>query len=466
MTEAVQTFADYGTSFQEKIFHALFTDKQWAAQMCEVIKFEYFELKYIKFLVERFFAYHSKYKTFPTLDALVLIVKDDLGASSDQALKSQVVECLIRMRNGVDTDDFPFVKEKALDFCKQQAFKDALEQAVDLIATEKYDTVVDVVKRAMTAGSPATPGHDFFEDYEARFVRINRRPVPTGISHLDANGILNGGLGKGELGIVVGNTGTGKSHFLVQLGAEALKRGLDVMHYTLELSEFSVGLRYDSYLCGINSDTIIDAKKDVIQHYDDATNYGRLFIKEYPTGFPTVMTLKAHLDRLALKGFRPDVLIIDYADIMRSTRKFDSLRHELKLVYEQLRNLAMETDLPIWSASQANRQSANADVVGLENMSEAYGKAMVADVILSLSRKADEKALGTGRIFIAKNRAGRDGLVFGVKVDTAQSRFEVMNDNAQTLLEHQEAEKGDVKAKIKAKMNSLRKDKLVGLQSK
>lgn len=203
-------FSDFGQSFQEKIFHALFTDKQWAAQMCEVIKFEYFELKYIKFLVERFFAYHTRYKTFPTLDALVMIVKEDLNTTSDQVLKSQVVESLIRVRDGVDTDDFPFVKEKALDFCKQQAFKDALEQAVDLIATEKYDTVVDVVKRAMTAGSPSTPGHNFFEDREARFVRINRRPVPTGMDKLDAQGILNGGLGRGELGIIVGNTGTGK----------------------------------------------------------------------------------------------------------------------------------------------------------------------------------------------------------------------------------------------------------------
>ena len=460
------SLSDFGSSFQEKIFQALFTDRQWASQMCEVIKFEYFELKYTRFLVERLFSYHSKYKTFPTIEALVMIVKDDLGTTSDKILQSQVFECLIRMREGVDTSDFPFVKEKALDFCKQQAFKDALEQAVDLIATEKYDTVVDVVKKAMTAGSPATPGHNFFEDYEARFVKINRKPVPTGIGPLDAKGIMNGGLGIGELGIVVGNTGTGKSHFLVQLGAEALKVGLNVMHYTLELSEYSVGLRYDSYLCEVNSDLVVDSKDDVMKHYGGANGYGSLYIKEYPTGFPTIVTLKAHMDRLALKGFRPDVIIIDYADIMRSTRKFDSLRHELKLVYEQLRNLAMECKLPIWSASQANRSSANSDIVGLENMSEAYGKAMVADVILSISRKAEEKAVGTGRLFIAKNRAGRDGLVFGVKIDTAQSRFTVLSDKAQTLDEMRSSETDDFKQKIADKLKGLTKDKSLGIQSK
>jgi len=136
---------------------------------------------------------------------------------------------------------------------------------------------------------------------------------------------------------------------------------------------------------------------------------------------------------LQLKGFKPDVVIIDYADIMKSSRSYDSLRHELKLVYEELRNLAMELEIPIWTASQANRESAQANVVGLENMSEAYGKAMVADVVVSLSRKAAEKATGFGRLFIAKNRAGKDGIVFPVSIDTSMSRFEILDETALTL---------------------------------
>ena len=123
------------------------------------------------------------------------------------------------------------------------------------------------------------------------------------------------------------------------------------------------------------------------------------------------------------------MIIIDYADIMRATRKFDALRHELKMIYEELRNLSAELHIPVWTASQANRSSAQNDIVGLENMSEAYGKAMVADVVLSLSRKAHEKAHGAGRLFIAKNRAGRDGLILPVKIDTTESRISVLSDN-------------------------------------
>ena len=113
-----------------------------------------------------------------------------------------------------------------------------------------------------------------------------------------------------------------------------------------------------------------------------------------------------------LRGFVPSVIIIDYADIMRSTKSYDSLRHELKLIYEELRNLAMDLSVPVWTASQANRDSANSEIVGLENMSEAYGKAMVADLVISLSRKPMEKSTNTGRLFVAKNRAGRGRIAF------------------------------------------------------
>ena len=287
--------------------------------------------------------------------------------------------------------------------------------------------MISVMKEALGAGMPSTTGHDFFEDMEVRFQRIERLPCPTGIKFLDEKDVLNGGLGRGELGVVTANTGVGKSHFLVSVGAEALRMGKNVIHYTFELSESLTGIRYDSNLCDINSKEVIPNKDYVMETYKNS-DFGRLIIKEYPTGSASVITLKNHVEKLMLKGFKPSLIIIDYADIMRSTRRYDSVRHELKLIYEELRNLATEINVPVWTASQANRDSANSMIVGLENMSEAYGKAMVADVVLSISRKAAEKAAGTGRIFVAKNRAGRDGLLFPVTIDTAKSRITLRED--------------------------------------
>ena len=120
---------------------------------------------------------------------------------------------------------------------------------------------------------------------------------------------------------------------------------------------------------------------------------------------------------------------------MGSSRRFDSLRHELKLIYEELRNLSMDMNIPIWTASQANRESANASVVGLENMSEAYGKAMVADIVLSLSRKPIEKSKGSGRLFVAKNRAGKDGILFPIFIDTSRSKLSIATDASEMSME-------------------------------
>jgi replicative DNA helicase len=433
--DSFSSFGKYGKIFQEKIFQGLLTDKTWASQMTEVMTPEFFDLKYLRFLTDRYFQYFIKYKDFPTLNLLITIVKEGLSQGTDVILRDQIVEFLHRMKTNPDVSDLQYVKDNALDFCKRQAFKSALTKAVELIETEQFEGVVNIMKEAVGAGLPSSIGHDFFNDIEARFIRQRRMTISTGIRQIDRKEVLNGGLGKGELGVVVAPTGVGKSHFLVSVGAAALKMGYNVVHYTFELSETVLGTRYDSHLCRISATDIPDLREVVIAEYAQMKDLGRLIIKEYPTGSASVMTLRNHVEKLLLKGIKPDVIVIDYADIMRSSRKYDSMRHELKLIYEELRAMAVDCQVPIWTASQANREAANADVVGLENMSEAYGKAMVADFICAISRKPSEKLLGGARLHVAKNRAGRDGFVFPIKIDTSQSRIEVMDEIAEMSLE-------------------------------
>jgi replicative DNA helicase len=357
-----------------------------------------------------------------------------------------------------DVGDLEFVKERSLDFCKKQALKNALEKSVELIATEKYESVITVMKDAISRGMPSSIGHDFFEDYESRFSKINRVTCPTGIPELDKKDILNGGLARGEIGVITAPTGVGKSHFLVHVGSEALRVGKNVIHYTFELSERSVGLRYDSNLCDMPSNDVVDRKDEVLEVYKNA-ELGRLIIKEYPTGAATVTTIRNHIEKLLLKSFVPSLIIIDYADIMRSTRRYDSLRHELKLIYEELRNLSMDMNFPVWTASQANREAANSSVVGLENMSEAYGKAMVADVVLSLSRKPMEKSSGCGRLFVAKNRAGRDGILFPIHMDTSKSKLHIVeNGDEMSLSDVIKTDAGSMKNLLKQKWKEVNGD--------
>ena len=140
---------------------------------------------------------------------------------------------------------------------------------------------------------------------------------------------------------------------------------------------------------------------------------------------------------------------------MKSSRAFDSLRHELKLIYTELRNLSGELQVPVWTASQANKDGSKSEVVGLENLGESYGKAQVADVVLSISRKPMEKSEGTGRIFVAKNRAGRDGLLFPINIDTARSKFTIMDENHLTLNEAVAQDESSIKNKLREKWKEV-----------
>lgn len=423
------TFGQYGQHFQAKVMQALLADRAYAEQMLEVFDSRYFELNYLRFLSERYFAYAKKYKDFPTLQLLVTIIKDDLkAAGTDAALKDQIVDFLKKVQTNPSPQDLPFVKDKTLDFCRKQALKGALEKAVDLIATDKYESIVDVVKTAVSVGTTPSLGLDLHDDIEARFVNLVRNCVPTGIPQLDAKRVFNGGSGKGELGVVIAPTGVGKSHFLVMLGANALRLGFNVLHYTFELSEEKTAVRYDSNLVEIDSSDVLDNKQKIIDFYKQNTSLGRLKIKHFPANSATIFTLRSHVEKLALKGFRPDLVLIDYADIMRSTRQYDSLRHELKLIYEELRGYADELEIPFWTASQSNKEGSESEIIDLSNMSEAYGKAFVADSVVSLSRRAQEKATGFGRIYVAKNRAGDDGIIFPTRINTARSTFEIIGE--------------------------------------
>jgi len=456
INSSTANFSQYGKVFQEKIFQGLLTDHRWSAQMFEVMKPDFFDVKSLAYLTMRYFSYYEKYKCFPTMPLLITIIKEDLGNSDDAILKDQIVEFLYRIKMNPDMGDIEYVKDKSLDFCKRQAFRDALEQAVELIQTDKFESVVGLMKEAVSIGLPHNTGHDFFEDADARFIKINRQVCPTGINRLDAKDILNGGLGRGEIGVVTANTGVGKSHWLVAMGANAMRVGKNVLHYTFELSEHAVALRYDSNLCGIPSNEVQDHKEEVLKRYE-GLELGRLIIKEYPTGSASSVTIRNHIEKLMLRGFMPSLIVIDYADIMRSTKSYDSLRHELKLIYEELRNLSMDLNVPIWTASQANRDSANSEIVGLENMSEAYGKAMVADVVVSLSRRAMEKSTGAGRLFVAKNRAGKDGLVFPVHIDTSRSIIKIVDESELTLREATQNDESELKAMLKKKWKEVSK---------
>lgn len=426
------TFQNLGKTFQEKVMQALIMDRVWAANFVEVFEvdssFEYAELK---LLANRYIGHYNQYKEFPSLDLLISVVKEDFKNMNDALLKERMVSFLKKVKTNNELGDLGWVKDKAFSFCRQQQVKRAILESSELAEDEeKYDVIVEKMKKAISSGIAMTDGLDYINDIDARYSETYRRCVGTGISHLDDKKMLNGGLGAGEIGIVVAPTGVGKSHALVHFGAQALLKGKNVLHYTLELNERIIGIRYDSHMVDISSTDCVDHQDTIRKFFEtNAATLGKLRIKNLPSRNTTVNTLRAHMEKLKLKDFSPDLLLVDYAGIMRSSNKYDLLRIELKEVIQELRDFAVELDIPVWTALQSNKEGSNSDIVDLSNMAESYAQASIADVVLGISRKSQNKATGMGSLFVAKNRAGMDGVLYNIHMDTAKSRIRILSDN-------------------------------------
>ncbi len=201
---------------------------------------------------------------------------------------------------------------------------------------------------------------------------------------------------------------------------------MTVLHYTLELNEAYVGLRYDSVITGIANQNLKHYQnqvKDDLEKLD-----GDLIIKHYPTKSVSVLGLRAHIEKCIMQDKKPDVVIVDYADLLRGHGQ--EKRHELESIYEDLRGMAGEYEIPVWTASQANRSALEEDVIDASKVSESYGKVMVADFIISLSRKVADKLAGTGRWHVIKNRFGPDGITLPSKMNTSNGQIHIYADTS------------------------------------
>ena len=407
------SFGRYGKNFQEILVQLIFDDRPFADQIMEVLDVNFLELEYLRVFVNKIIEYRTKYNIHPSAQALGSIFNTDLESESE-VIQRQVREYFrkIQIQEPTDTD---YVKEQSLDFCRKQNLKKAMMKSVALLQTCSFDEISKTINDALKLGSDNNFGYDYLADFEERFKPKHRNPVTTGWDEMDD--ITSGGLGRNELGVVIAPTGAGKSMVLVHLGVQALREGKNVIHYTLELQDTVVANRYDSCLTGLPLTEIKSFKEEILEEVKKVQ--GSLIIKEYPTKSASTNTIKAHLEKLRKRGIKPGMIIVDYGDLLRPTVVRKEKRNELESIYEEMRGISNEFDCPVWTASQTNRSGLNAEVVTMESISEAFSKCFVADLIFSVSRTVEDKQANTGRIFIAKNRNGPDGMVYPIFMDTS-----------------------------------------------
>ena len=410
----------YGTSFQIKVISSLLTHKEFLVNINDMLVEDYFDNQAHKWIIKEILKYYDKYHTTPSMDILKVEVKKIDNEVLQLAVKEQLREAY-----QASDEDLEYVQEEFTGFCKNQQIKKALMSSVDLLKAGDFDSIKTIISSALQAGNDKNVGHEYLKDLESRFREDARTTIPTPWTRI--NELLQGGLGNGDFGLIFGNPGGGKSWSLVALGGFAVKMGYNVVHYTLELGEQYVGRRYDAFFSKIPVDRILQNREKIEEIMPSLE--GELIIKEFPTGRATMSTIESHITKITDMGIKPDLVIIDYVDLLGTKKKTSDRKGEIDDIYQSTKGLARQLDIPIWSVSQVNRAGAKDDIVEGDKAAGSYDKIMITDVCISLSRKKADKVNGTGRFHIMKNRYGIDGLTFGVEADTATGHFVVKDYN-------------------------------------
>jgi replicative DNA helicase len=330
--------------------------------------------------------------------------------------------------------DAEYVKDNLIKFGRRAALERAILQSVEDIekGTDDFSKIEERITKAIRVGEDISDlGTSYFKTAKERMETYAKgtdgvRRIPTGMTGLDR--AMGGGLGAGELGVIIAPPNRGKSFALINIGAGAVVEGLNVVHYTLEMPEKQVTKRYDQRLMKKNFDYLKDNGSKVLAALQNMqkVNKGELIVKRFSARSCNINTIRAHLTKLAIElDFHPDLIIVDYGDLVQPTRTYADKRFELESVYLDLRDLGVEYDCPVWTASQSNRDSMSKKVITISELAEAFNKANIADFMCALCQTDEEKDTGEMRWHIAKQRDGVANVTLDGEVDYATAQMMV-----------------------------------------
>jgi len=417
---------EFSYELELEILNYSLHDRSFWLLMVNSLQPHYFDNRITKSIFVAFRVSFEKYNKLPGRSVLHDRLKK-LGL--DDSLQQKAFDVVY------DTDmsqkDKQYLLDEVKSFAKKARMRDALYKSVDLLQKDQFDEISELVKDALLFNVDINLGIDIWK-IDERYEKINQLhldKVTTGWSLLDK--ILGGGVEKKGLFCFGAPAGIGKSIFLVNIGANALLANYNVAVYTLEISEERLSMRYDACLSRIPSHELrsqIPELKNKMNEIKARTN-GKLFIKEFATKQASVNTIRAHLEKLIVyEEFVPDIIIVDYADILRPSHRYGSKYEELGNIYEDLRGLAVEMKVPIVTASQTNRESMSKDggtkeIISGALIADSIIKLQILDFFATISQSIGDRGQNKLNLFIAKNRNGEASNTIEFSIDYATFRL-------------------------------------------
>ena len=398
-------------------------DLEFFSEIVPLLKPEFFDFPAYKNIFVGVRDYYEKYRKIPSDVALVDFIGTCVSGATSEGID---YESTLADINGFDKSclgDREFILDTVEEFARQRAMESAIRKAVAILNKEgDIGQVEELVKTALLVNRNIDVGQDYFSDIVERIARSYQEDrsdrIPTVFNTHNRN--LEGGLSAKELAMVVAPPGVGKSLYLVNQGATNLLQGKNVLYVSLEMSEDKIAGRFDSVITEIRNLKTSLGQLTLKQRLGEVKSktQGRLMIKEFPTGACNVNQLRSLLVQLKLhKDFTPDILIVDYLELLRPNRLIDSEYQAQQRIAEELRGLGVEHNCLIWTASQTNRQARRVPIITDAELGDSYGKIRPADWVISLNQTQEEYDEGAMRVYVMKARDSKQHYLINVAID-------------------------------------------------
>ena len=422
------------------ILSNLVYNEEYTRKVIPFLKEEYFQDGIEKVIFQTIWSYAEKYKSNPTLDALVIDVQDK-ALNEDQYKKS--VDYLTEIEE--TPIDLDWLTDQTEQWCKNKAIYNAVLNGIQIIDGKVKDQTPDalpgILSEALSVSFDKHVGHDYMEQSADRYeyYHAKEEKIPFDLDFF--NKITKGGLSNKTLNIALAGTGVGKSLFMCHVAASTLMQGKNVLYITLEMAEEKIAERIDANLMNITMDDMHDLPRHMYESRFEKIQKkttGNLIVKEYPTASAHCGHFRALFNELALKkDFKPDLVFVDYINICASSRfragaNVNSYTY-IKAIAEEMRGLAVEFNLPIMSATQTTRTGFVSTDVGLEDTSESFGLPATADFMFALISSDELNELNQMLVKQLKNRYADPTMnrKFILGVDRAKMKLYDVSQNAQ-----------------------------------
>jgi replicative DNA helicase len=437
-----RNFGNLGFSFQQSLIKVIIEDRKFGETIIDVIESKYFDNVSFKYIMENLKELWKTYNKIPDYHTMAQKIMTENGTNANSKMHVDTLEAIQKNEQQVD-----LVKDTALNFCKQQNLKKELKNVNNIIDNgdfESYNKIEEIIKKALQVGLQDDEADDVFANIDDALEKDFRHPLATGIVGVD--NVLKGGLGIGELGVVLAPTGTGKTTLLTKFANTAYNMGYNVVQIFFEDNPGNIKRKHYTIWSNITPDQQPEYKDEVKKAVDEAQarSKGSLKLLKLASDNVTISEIKNKVRKINSESpNKIDLLVIDYVDCISPERSVNGEEWKGEgSIMRSLESMTGEFEMAIWTATQGNRESISSEVVTGDQMGGSIKKAQIAHVILSIGKTLEQKEHNLATLTLLKSRIGKDGIIW--QNCKFNNEFLIIDTESQnTLLGHEEQKTQD-----------------------